>query len=57
MGKPVTFFFTEHGADPTSWLIVIFGDSRSLQHNGDKRVENDTRENPYESMEKQGFLS
>jgi hypothetical protein len=30
-----------------SWLIVTFGDSGSLRHNGDKRVEGDTPENPY----------
>jgi hypothetical protein len=41
----------------TSGLIVIFGDAGSLQHHGDERVTGDTLENPYESMEKQGFLS
>jgi hypothetical protein len=41
----------------TSWLIVIFGDSGSLQHNCDERVAGDTLENPYEAMEKQRFLS
>jgi hypothetical protein len=30
-----------------SWLIVIFGDSESLQHNSDERVEGEKRENPY----------
>jgi HD superfamily phosphohydrolase len=39
----------------TVWLIVTFGDSGSLQHHGDARVEDDTRENPYQSTEKQGF--
>jgi hypothetical protein len=38
-------------------LIVTFGDSGSLQHNCDERVEGDILENPYQSMEKQGFLS
>jgi len=38
-------------------VIVTFGDSGSLQHNCAEQVEGDTLENPYESMEKQGFLS
>ena len=48
--------FIPHGGKGC-WLIVIFGDAGSLQHHGDERVTGDTLENPYESMEKQGFLS
>jgi hypothetical protein len=43
--------------EPECGLIATFGDSGSLEHNGDERVEGDTLENPYESKEKQGFLS
>jgi hypothetical protein len=39
------------------WLIVSFGDSGSRQQNCAERAEGDTRENPYQSMEKRGFLS
>jgi hypothetical protein len=42
--------------EPTLRLFVTFGDSGSLQYNCDERVEGDTLENPYQSMEKQGFL-
>jgi hypothetical protein len=40
----------------TSWLIVTFGEG-SLRHHGDERVEGGALENPYESMDKQGFRS
>jgi hypothetical protein len=29
------------------WLIIIFGDSGSLQHNSNERVEGEKLENPY----------
>jgi hypothetical protein len=41
----------------TSRIIVTFGDPGSLQHNGEERAGGDTLKNPYQSMEKQGFLS
>jgi hypothetical protein len=31
----------------TSWVIVTFGDSGSLRHNCDERLEGGTLENPY----------
>jgi hypothetical protein len=49
--------FTKSADEPGWRLIVIFGDSGSLQHNCDERVAGDKLENPYESMEKRGFLS